>query len=81
MSRDQKPGKFKLVGATAPNPGRRRDDKVAAPAPAAGSANAADPAAEVSRSGGLLPVILFLIASALGGAGAVFFGLVRGFAL
>ena len=52
MSRDQKPGKFKLVGVAAPNPGRRRDDMQPDPASdralaASGQDGAADALANV----------------------------------
>jgi hypothetical protein len=85
VSRDQKPGKFKLVGVAAPNPGRRRDDKQPDPASdralaASGQDGAADPLADVkapARSG-LLQPLLFILCCAIGAAGAVFFGLVGG---
>lgn len=79
MSRDQKPGKVKLVGVAAPNPGRRRDDQLPGQA-ATGSGDAPAHASEVRVNGGsgMLLALLFLLCCAIGGAAAVFFGLVGG---
>lgn len=79
MSRDQKPGKVKLVSGAGTNYGRRAGDKIAGqPVPATtaeGVQSAEDQAAEVSRSRGLLMPVLFLVFCAFGGSGAVFLGL------
>jgi len=81
MSRDQKPGKFKLVGNAKPNPGRRVEDQLAG-AQDGGSGAVTGPAAtginESARRPGLLAPLLFLIGCAGGGAGVVWLGLVGG---
>lgn len=79
VSRDQKPGKFKLVGSAAPTPARRAGDKVARPSAAASATlAAASNAPSASARWGM--ALLFLATSAAGGAGAVLFGLVDGLA-
>lgn len=79
MSRDQKPGKFKLVGGQKPNLGRRIDDQVEGEAQAEGlQAVVSAPAAAPAKGPGLVLPLLFLVACAGGGAGAVFFGLAGG---
>lgn len=79
MSRDQKPGKFKLVGGQKPNPGRRIDDPVEGEAQSgAAQAVVSAPATAPARGSGLVLPLLFLVACAGGGAGAVFFGLAGG---
>jgi hypothetical protein len=82
MSRNQKPGKFKLVGTTPAAPARRIGDQVPGEPRADASANAGvhAPAAEHSGSRGMLLALLFLLACAGGGSGAVYFGLVGGLA-
>lgn len=80
MSRDQKPGKFKLVG-TAANPGRRIGDKVprqSAEAIDAGRLVVPIAAAGSSKSSRLLLSLVFLLCCAAGGGGAVMIGLVEG---
>lgn len=80
MTRDQKPGRFKLVGGSTPNPGRRRDDRFA-PSPALAS-SVDDPGetadAITSPPRVLLLASLFLLACAAGGACTVMLGLVEG---
>lgn len=71
MSRDQKPGRFKLVGGSTPNYGRRSGDKSEPPVPAAPVTVAH---ATPSRFWRLLLPLLFLAGCASGGAIAVFFG-------
>lgn len=82
MSRNQKPGKFKLVGSGAqPNYGRRASDVVPGePKVAPGTPQPLAPivAAEESGAGGLLLPSLFVAACAAGGVAAVYFGLVGG---
>ncbi|MET1754383.1 hypothetical protein ABVV53_02725 [Novosphingobium sp. RD2P27] len=82
MSRNQKPGKFKLVGSGAqPNYGRRAGDAMPGdPKVAPGDPQAPAPivAAEGSGSPGLLLPLLFLAACAAGGMATVYFGLVGG---
>lgn len=80
MSRDQKPGKFKLVG-TAANPGRRIGDKVQRQAAAemGGKGHVASvESAESPKSSRLFLPLMFLLCCAAGGAGAVMIGLVEG---
>lgn len=77
--RDQKPGKFKLVGAAAPNPGRRRDDQLQEQALAAAESEYVVPLAgdaEAPARSGVLVALLFLLCCAVGGAAVVLFGLV-----
>ena len=69
MSRDQKPGKVRVIagGAVAPQPERRRTDRDAnAPA---GTAADREPDSAAPVTGGLafVPVILFLLCCASGG--------------
>lgn len=78
MSRDQKPGKFKLVGGTAPNYGRRASDKVPGePVGATPRIAARDEqeAIDAPRSRGLLLSLLYLLFCGIGGAVVEFFGL------
>ncbi|MEW9854494.1 hypothetical protein [Novosphingobium sp. M1R2S20] len=81
MSRNQKPGKFKLVGAGAqPNYGRRIGDALPGDADAGAGAGVATAAAaagsETNVRGALLRALLFLAACAAGGVAAVYFGLI-----
>lgn len=81
MSRDQKPGKFKLVGVAATNPGRRRDDRQSEQVLVATALeSAADPAgdAQADKRHGLFQIMLFVLCSAIGAAGTVYLGLVGG---
>lgn len=82
MSRNQKPGKFKLVGTTPAVPARRIGDQVRGEPTADAGIKAAVQAhaAEHSGSRGILLALLFLLACAGGGSGAVYFGLVGGLA-
>ena len=77
MSRNQKPGKIKVVAARTPNPGRRRGDNAAHPGEAGVELVPAQ-AVAVSRFGAsfLLLALVFLLACAAGGAAATYFGLV-----
>jgi hypothetical protein len=73
MSRDQKPGKMRVVGGTQAAPVAEVpsgvDRRAAAPAGAA-----PDSAADAGAESLLLPVILFLIACAIGGAAVALLG-------
>jgi hypothetical protein len=68
MSRDQKPGRMRVVGGNAPPPVAAPQDAADGSAAGAATAPAATPDAGPSL---LLPVLLFLIASAIGGSGVV----------
>jgi hypothetical protein len=70
MSRDQRPGKIRLVdGQAASAPQRRFDDKRAqAPEASAVDAAAEPEAAPASRGGSIVLTGLFLIGCAAGGA-------------
>ena len=79
MSRDQKPGKVKLVASSATNRGRRISDALPSDAASAVRPGVGAPGATAGHKGAaLLPALLFLAACAAGGAGTVFFGLVGG---
>lgn len=81
MSRDQKPGKVKLVAGSAQNFDRRIGDQNAGgPGAPQDIRGMADPAtgATLSTPRRLLPALLFLVCCAAGGSGAVAFGLVEG---
>ena len=73
MSRNQKPGKIKLVAGT-PRHDRRASDRVSAGATAASNQDPGSlaPAAEQSQSTSWHLILLFLAACALGGAGAAY---------
>jgi hypothetical protein len=82
MSRNQKPGKFKLVGST-PAPPRRRIGDRSGSQPAGKNGldrQGADPAAEPSSRLSLLLPLSFVLGCAGGGSAAVYFGLVGGLA-
>lgn len=77
MSRDQKPGKLRVVGgpapAAAPTAAPAGKAAIAASAEAAGAA----PAATAGSARLMAPILVFLIACALGGAIAAYLGLAR----
>ena len=75
MSRNQKPGKVKLV-AGAPRHDRRASDRGAGETTAASSREGLSlaPAAEQSQPTSWLLILLFLAACALGGAGTAYLG-------
>ena len=69
MSRDQRPGKLKLVGSGTTVPLRRRGDRAPAARPAVSTAPGAKPAPVRREASGLLMSILFLLAAGAAGAG------------
>lgn len=73
MSRDQKPGKMRVVGGTQAAPVAAAPETADRHAPAAG-----DPAAQAASEAGaeslLVPLIVFLIACAIGGAAVALLG-------
>jgi hypothetical protein len=79
MSSNQKPGKFKVVGTTPANPGRRIGDGAdSGTAPGAATIAARPGAAGQSGKANLLLPALFVLGCATGGAGVVYLGLVAG---
>ena len=73
MSRDQKPGKMRVVGGTRAAPPSAAPETVDRRAPAVG-----DPATQAASEAGaeslLVPLIVFLIACAIGGAAVALLG-------
>lgn len=83
MSRDQKPGKLRVVGNGGSAPAAAVDRRESA-ATAVGSATEGSASAPASAAPGgdgvtavLLPLILFLLACAIGGAAVAYLGLGR----
>ena len=79
MSRDQKPGKMRVVAGASATQARRREDaaidgQAETPVLATGAA-AVTPAAKSGKSSALL-VILFLAGCAVGGAALPFLGVI-----
>ena len=79
MSRDQKPGKMRVVGSASAVPARRRNDGVPADqlgTPANAIAASASTTAATSKKPSLILVVLFLAGSAVGGAAIPFLGII-----
>lgn len=73
MSRDQKPGKMRVVGGTQATPAVAAPDRVDRRAPTAGD-RATEPVSEAGAESLLVPLIVFLIACAIGGAAVALLG-------
>ena len=74
MSRDQRPGKLKLVGSGTTVPARRRGDRVPVARPAVSSAPAVKSEPVRRRASGLLLSLLFLVAAGAAGTGVALLG-------